>query len=124
MIKVNLLIMKNSYNQLMIFFLYQLNGKMNMRLNNFGNEFPLDSKNLLLKGAKLRNTNWIIGIVIYTGHNCKIMKNSKEQVIKFSSVEKLMNKLLIFILILQVILSIISSFIHFHYFKKNKNIIN
>ena len=104
-------------------FLYQLNGKMNMRLNNFGSEFPLDSKNLLLKGAKLRNTNWIIGIVIYTGHNCKIMKNSKEQVIKFSSVEKLMNKLLLFILILQVILSIISSLFHYHYFKKNKKII-
>ena len=100
--------------------LYQLNGKMNMKLNNIGNEFPLHPKNLLLKGAKLRNTNWIIGIVIYTGHNCKIMKNAKEQVIKFSSVELKMNKLLIFILILQIILSIIGAFFHYSYFKKNK----
>ena len=52
--------------------LYTLNGKANMRLNGLGNEFPLDAKNLLLKGAKLRNTEWIIGIVIYTGHNCKL----------------------------------------------------
>ena len=27
-------------------FLYQSNGKMNMRLNNFGSEFPLESKNI------------------------------------------------------------------------------
>ena len=96
--------------------LYQLNGKMNIEFrvrdnnNNSNNEkydIPLDAKQLLLKGAKLRNTQWIIGIVIYTGHNCKLMKNAKEPRIKYSSVESLMNKSLIFILILQSILCII-----------------
>ena len=62
--------------------LYMLNGKANMRFNGIGNEFPLDAKNLLLKGAKLRNTDWIIGIVIYTGHNCKLMKNAKDPILK------------------------------------------
>jgi magnesium-transporting ATPase (P-type) len=28
---------------------------------------PLDQRQLLLKGTKLRNTKWIIGIIIYTG---------------------------------------------------------
>ena len=72
--------------------LYMLNGRTNMRFNGIGNEFPLDAKNLLLKGAKLRNTEWIIGIIIYTGHNCKLMKNAKDPVIKMSSVESLLNK--------------------------------
>ena len=89
--------------------LYMLNGKTNMRINGIGCEFGLDAKNLLLKGARLKNTNWIIGIVIYTGHNCKIMKNAKDSIVKMSSVEKLLNKLLILILIVQIILSILSA---------------
>ena len=104
-------------------FLYMLNGKANMRLNSIGNEFPLDAKNLLLKGAKLRNTDWIIGIVIYTGHNCKLMKNAKDPILKISAVEKLLNKLLIGILFLQILLSIIGSICHSLYYKSKNNII-
>ncbi len=103
--------------------LYMLNGKTNMRLNGIGNEFPLEAKNLLLKGAKLKNTDWIIGIIIYTGHNCKLMKNAKEPILKMSSVESLLNKLLVVILCMQIVLSIASSICHSVYFVKNKNII-
>ena len=99
--------------------LYMLNGKANMRINGIGNEFPLDAKNLLLKGARLKNTDWILGIVIYTGHNCKLMKNAKEPLIKMSSVELLLNKLLLGIFVVQVILSIISAILHFVYFKRD-----
>ena len=103
--------------------LYMLNGKTNMRLNGIGNEFPLEAKNLLLKGAKLRNTEWVIGIIIYTGHNCKLMKNAKDPVIKMSSVESLLNKLLLVILFLQIILSIVSCICHLLYYNKNDKII-
>ena len=103
--------------------LYMLNGKANMRFNGIGNEFPLDAKNLFLKGAKLRNTEWIIGIVIYTGHNCKLMKNAKDPILKMSSVERLLNKLLVCILLLQIILSIISCIFHSIYYNNKENII-
>ena len=103
--------------------LYMLNGRTNMRLNGIGNEFPLDAKNLLLKGAKLRNTEWIIGIVIYTGHNCKLMKNAKDPIIKMSSVESLLNKLLVCILVVQMILSIVGCICHSIYFKSHKKIV-
>ena len=56
--------------------LYQLNGKIHIEFeikDKNGEieryDIPLDAKQLLLKGAKLRNTDWIIGIVCYTGHN-------------------------------------------------------
>ena len=103
--------------------LYMLNGKANMRLNGIGNEFPLDAKNLLLKGAKLRNTDWVIGIVIYTGHNCKLMKNGKDPILKMSSVESLLNKLLVGILILQIILSIASCICHSIFYSNKKDIV-
>ena len=103
--------------------LYMLNGRTNMRLNGIGNEFPLDAKNLLLKGAKLKNTEWIIGIIIYTGHNCKLMKNAKDPIIKMSSVESLLNKLLLGIFVVQNILSIVSCICHSFYYKNNSKII-
>ena len=103
--------------------LYMLNGRTNMRLNGIGNEFPLDAKNLLLKGAKLRNTEWIIGIVIYTGHNCKLMKNAKDPIIKISSVESLLNKLLVCILVVQMLLSIVGCICHSIYFKSHEKIV-
>ena len=107
--------------------LYQLNGKMEVKFqvndsnDNTKKEYniPLDAKQLLLKGAKLRNTQWIIGIVVYTGHNCKIMKNAKEPRIKYSSVESLMNQMLIFILILQSVFCIICAILRGIYYKKN-----
>ena len=106
--------------------LYLLNGRMHLIFSNMNNhgqqethDIPLDAKQLLLKGAKLRNTSWIIGIVVYTGHNCKIMKNSKDPVTKYSSVEKLMNKALVFIFILQAILCIISACLRGYYYNSN-----
>ena len=103
--------------------LYQLNGKMKLNLNNEEFSFPLEAKYLLLKGAKLRNTNWIIGIIIYTGHNCKLLKNSKEPLGKFSSIEKLMNKLLIVILFLQIFLSVFCAIMHSVYYHKHNSLI-
>ena len=105
--------------------LYQLNGKMHLVFttnNSNGQEeynIPLDAKQLLLKGAKLKNTRWIIGIVVYTGHNCKIMKNAKEPRTKFSSVESLMNKGLFLIFGLQGILCLLSAIFRAIYFNIN-----
>lgn len=37
---------------------------------------PLGLDQMLLRGSMLRNTNYIYGVVIYTGHETKLMKNS------------------------------------------------
>ncbi|KAM5374120.1 hypothetical protein ACJA88_008282 [Fusarium oxysporum] len=37
---------------------------------------PITIDNLLLRGCNLRNTEWIVGVVIYTGHDTKIMMNA------------------------------------------------
>ena len=106
--------------------LYQLNGKMHLTFttnNSNGKEdynIPLDAKQLLLKGAKLKNTRWIIGIVVYTGHNCKLMKNAKEPKTKFSSVETLMNKGLVIIFIVQAILCLLSAILRGTFYYANK----
>ena len=59
----------------------------------------LSFDNLLLRGSELRNSDWIYGLVIYSGFNCKIFMNNKSrdaQRIKRSSVEKTMNRFIFY----------------------------
>ena len=57
-----------------------------------GNEtFPVDMQMALLRGTVLRNTKWIIGIVIYTGEDTRIVMNSGGTPSKRSKVERQMN---------------------------------
>lgn len=52
--------------------LYKFEGT--MVLNN--QPTPLGIDQMLLRGSSLRNTEYIYGVVIFTGHETKIMKNS------------------------------------------------
>ena len=100
--------------------LYLLSKIMKVRYNQGPEEtIPLSSKQLLLKGAKLKNTSFVIGIVVYVGHDCKIMKNAKDPVTKYSSLERLMNFGLVAIFILQAILCIIAACLRGSYYHHN-----
>jgi phospholipid-transporting ATPase len=52
---------------------------------------PLGPDQVMLRGAMLRNTSWVFGIVAYTGHETKLMRNSTSAPLKRSSVDKLTN---------------------------------
>ncbi|CAH1113541.1 unnamed protein product [Psylliodes chrysocephalus] len=52
---------------------------------------PLGPDQILLRGSLLRNTSWIFGVVIYTGHDTKLMKNSALAPLKRSNVDKMTN---------------------------------
>lgn len=41
-----------------------------------GKETPLDPQQMLLRGAQLRNTAWLYGLVVFTGHETKLMRNA------------------------------------------------
>lgn len=64
----------------------------------------LEFNNLLLRGSSLRNTDYIYGIVIYSGHFSKIMLNSLNARSKQSKVFKIMNSQLKFIILLQMVI--------------------
>ncbi|KAM3184486.1 hypothetical protein ACTXT7_008297 [Hymenolepis weldensis] len=53
--------------------------------------YPLDSNQVLLRGATVKNTNWVFGAVIYTGKESKVMLNSTSAPLKRSSVDKQTN---------------------------------
>jgi len=56
-----------------------------------GKQHPIDVQTVLLRGTVLRNTSWIIGIVLYTGSDTKIVMNSGDPPSKRSRVERQMN---------------------------------
>ena len=39
---------------------------------------PLDNNNIVLRGCTLKITQWVTGVVIYTGIDSKIMLNSNK----------------------------------------------
>jgi magnesium-transporting ATPase (P-type) len=61
-------------------------------------------KNLLLRGCFVKNTDYGIGIVVYTGMDTKIYRNLKKAPHKVSNVMKLMNKMLYTIFVFQIVL--------------------
>ncbi|XP_045203321.2 probable phospholipid-transporting ATPase IA isoform X3 [Mercenaria mercenaria] len=68
---------------------------------------PLGPDQLLLRGAMLRNTNWIFGIVVYTGPESKLMLNSTSAPLKRSNVEKVTNLQILFLFGILLLLSLI-----------------
>ncbi|KAF4124648.1 phospholipid-translocating ATPase [Geosmithia morbida] len=52
---------------------------------------PISIDNLLLRGCNLRNTEWILGVVVFTGHDTKIMQNAGATPSKRARIAREMN---------------------------------
>ena len=63
---------------------------------------PLNAENILLRGAVLRNTEWAIGLAVFTGTDTKLVRNSFETPSKFSQLDKLMNQTVVYIVIIMI----------------------
>ncbi|BGP52544.1 aminophospholipid translocase [Rhodotorula sphaerocarpa] len=69
-------------------------------------EIPLGPDQLLLRGAQLRNTSWLYGIVVFTGHETKLMRNATAAPLKRTAMERLVNIQIVFLLIILLALSL------------------
>lgn len=87
--------------------IYQFDGVIKQN----GKKFPLYYENFLLRGSSLRNTDWIYGVVTYTGHDTRIMRNSTSARAKYSRVEKQTNINIIFIFCLQLLLCLVATIV-------------
>lgn len=60
-------------------------------------QHPLSPQQLLLRDSKLRNTEYVYGAVIFTGHDTKVIQNSTNPPSKRSKIEKKMDKIIYFL---------------------------
>ncbi|XP_075974263.1 phospholipid-transporting ATPase IF-like [Anticarsia gemmatalis] len=64
---------------------------------------PLTPDHLMLRGSRVKNTEWAIGCAIYTGEETKLALNSKYSGNKFSSCELAINGFLLFFILLLIL---------------------
>ncbi|XP_030761045.1 probable phospholipid-transporting ATPase VD isoform X2 [Sitophilus oryzae] len=75
-----------------------------------GERVPVGTDNLLLRECLLKNTDFIEGIVVYAGHETKALLNNGGPRYKRSSLEKQMNKAVIWCVLILILLCIIGAF--------------
>lgn len=71
--------------------------------------YPLTPQQLLLRDSKLKNTDFIYGVVIFTGHDTKVMQNSTDPPSKRSKIEKRMDKVIYCLFFVLILVSFIGS---------------
>lgn len=74
-----------------------------------GQQHPLSSQQLLLRESKLRNTDYIFGVSIFTGHDTKVIQNSVGPPSKRSKIERRTDVIVFSLFFLLFLLSIIGS---------------
>ena len=79
--------------------------------NSDSNTIIIEKDSFLLRGCSLQQTDFILGLVVYVGHNTKIMKNSPTARSKISTIEHIMNMQIIFIFIFQAVLSLVGAIV-------------
>ncbi|KAJ1566001.1 hypothetical protein HK096_004895 [Nowakowskiella sp. JEL0078] len=110
--------------------LYGFDGYLELGHRGTGDRIPLTPSQLLLRGATLRNTHQVFGVVTYTGEDTKIRMNANDPRTKASTLEILTNRIVIlvfaFVLILSGVLTTAAAFwetnvgVHHWYLQSDK----
>ena len=99
--------------------IYEIDGTIYFKDNNNNkNIISFDNKNCALSGARLKNTKFIYGIVMFTGKETKIMLNIIKCKVKFAYLDKLLDSIVFIIIIIRIILVIAFTGIGIYYRKK------
>ncbi|KNC54449.1 uncharacterized protein AMSG_10444 [Thecamonas trahens ATCC 50062] len=75
----------------------------------------LDNRKVCLRGCNLRNTEWVYGVAVYTGHDTKLMRNSMDPPSKRSQIDRIMNKDVFIIFVFQLVLCAVAGVSNFAY---------
>ncbi|XP_071693969.1 phospholipid-transporting ATPase 6-like [Rutidosis leptorrhynchoides] len=74
-----------------------------------GHIHPLEPAQLLLRDSKLRNTEFVFGVAVFTGNDTKVMQNTTQSPSKRSKIELQMDKIIYLLFGLLIFISIVSA---------------
>ncbi|AQL06847.1 Phospholipid-transporting ATPase 1 [Zea mays] len=84
---------------------------------------PLGQSNIVLRGCQLKNTEWVIGVVVYAGQETKAMLNSTISPSKSSNLESYMNRETLWLsAFLLITCSVVATGMGVWLFKNSKNL--
>ncbi|XP_068123083.1 phospholipid-transporting ATPase IB isoform X7 [Hyperolius riggenbachi] len=86
--------------------LYDFTGTLRLESNS---PVAVGPEQILLRGAQIRNTQWVLGIVVYTGHDTKLMQNATKAPLKRSNVEKVTNVQILVLFGILLVMALVSS---------------
>lgn len=69
----------------------------------------------------MKNTDWVFGVVLYTGKETKVLMNAGRQPNKRSRIERIMNKILIGLLFFLIALSVLSAGLNVYWEQNHTN---
>ena len=103
--------------------LYKFQGSIQLELNRelglISDKSPIEENNILLRGSILRNTDYVFGLVLYTGHDTKIMMNSVPARVKRSKLEQQLNLYLQLIFLFLILFCMMGSTFNVLWIKRN-----
>ena len=68
---------------------------------------PIGNDNVVLRGACLRNTAALYGLVVFTGKETKLMKNSSGKRLKMSAMDGITNRQVLFVFVMQIVICVL-----------------
>jgi phospholipid-transporting ATPase len=95
--------------------LYDFSGSMTTE----SGRIPIDNNNILLRGCRLKNTDAVIGVIIFTGHFTKIMMNGSKAKPKHSDLERKLGFLILLVFIMLVVFCMIASILYVIWYNEN-----
>lgn len=72
-------------------------------------EYPLSLQQLLLRDSKLRNTEFVYGVVVFTGNDTKVMQNATDPPSKRSRIERRLDKIIYILFSTLIVISFTGS---------------
>lgn len=79
---------------------------------------PIGPENVLLRGCKLSSCAHVVGFVLFTGDDTKLMRNQRQPPSKVSNVYAQLNRLIFLIFLVQFVLIVISTIAFFLYSRR------
>ena len=83
-----------------------------------GEKTYFNSKNVLLRGSRLKNVDYIYGVAIYTGSDTKLMLNINRTTMKISDIDRILGQIVIFLICICIVVTALCSVLGIMYRKR------
>ncbi|CEL98109.1 unnamed protein product [Vitrella brassicaformis CCMP3155] len=83
--------------------------------------YPVTIENFLPRESYLRHVDWILGAVVFTGHDTRVMKGQAPPPQKLSAMDRMVNRLVLSMMMFQACVCATLAFLNFAWHERNRD---